>query len=61
MANDFFFFASCICMIVFAIIAIIYYFRCYNLMLAMNVSSWDEITSHYPQLKFLAANRFTYL
>lgn len=38
---------------IFGIIAIIYYFRSTNLMNAIEINDWSEITNHYAQIKFL--------
>lgn len=42
-----------ICTLIFGIIAIIYYFRTVNLMSAIDVKEWSEISNHAPQIKFL--------
>jgi len=39
--------------LIFGIIAIIYYFRVKNLMTAVDVTKWSEISDHYAQIKFL--------
>lgn len=42
-----------LCTLVFGIIAVIYYFKCHNLMTAISVTKWSEIADHYAQIRFL--------
>lgn len=42
-----------ICTLIFGIIAILYYFRVDNLMVAIGAKKWSEISDHYGQIKFL--------
>lgn len=42
-----------ICTLVFGIIAVMYYFRVNNLMVAIGATAWSEISNHYGQIKFL--------
>lgn len=42
-----------LCTLIFGIIAVIYYFRSANLMTAIGVKKWSEISDHYGQIKFL--------
>lgn len=42
-----------VCTLVFGIIAVIYYFRSSNLMVAIGAKKWSEISDHYGQIRFL--------
>lgn len=42
-----------ICTLIFGIIAVLYYFRSAQLMTAIGIDNWSEITQHYGQIKFL--------
>lgn len=39
--------------LIFGIIAIIYYFKVHNLMVAIGATKWSEISDHYGQIKYL--------
>ena len=39
--------------LLFGIIAVFYYFRSTNLMTAIGITKWSEISNHYGQIKFL--------
>lgn len=41
------------CTLVFGVIAVIYYFRSFNLMTSIGAKKWSEISDHYGQIRFL--------